>query len=96
MFVKENPNRKKQKKVYPLLYTNMGVSPLHGLILASLRINQIYIKIGKVKIKPYLHQNHSVGYISLYVDCFHLQKQPNYSQCHILYLDLLSPSDIGI
>ena len=41
-------------KVYPLLSTNMGVSPLHGLIVASLRINQIYIKIDKVKIKPYL------------------------------------------
>ena len=34
----------------------MGVSPLHGLIVASLRINQIYIKRDKVKIKPYLHQ----------------------------------------
>ena len=41
-------------QVYPLLSTNMGVSPLHGLIVASLRINQIYIKIDKVKIKPYL------------------------------------------
>ena len=46
-------------KVYPLLPTNVGV--LHGLIVASLRINQIYIKIDKVKIKPYLHQNHSIG-----------------------------------
>ena len=26
-------------QVYPLLYTNLGVSPLHGLIVASLRIN---------------------------------------------------------
>ena len=41
-------------EVYPLLSTNIGVSPLHGLIVASLRINQIYIKIDKVKIKPYL------------------------------------------
>ena len=24
----------------------------------SLRTNQIYVKIDKVKIKPYLHQNH--------------------------------------
>ena len=48
-------------QVYPLLYTNVRVSPLHGLIVASLRINQIYIKIDKVKIKPYLHQNHSIG-----------------------------------
>ena len=40
-------------QVYPLLSTNIGVSPLHGLIVASLRINQIYIKIDKVKIKPY-------------------------------------------
>ena len=46
---------------YPLLSTNMGVSPLHGLILASLRTSQIYIKIDKVKIKPYLHHNHSIG-----------------------------------
>ena len=42
-------------QVYPLLSTNIGVSPLHGLIVASLRINQIYIKIDKVKIKPYLY-----------------------------------------
>ena len=41
-------------QVYPLLSTIMGVSPLHGLIVASLRISQIYIKIDKVKIKPYL------------------------------------------
>ena len=41
-------------RVYPLLSENMVVSPLHGLIVASLRINQIYIKIDKVKIKPYL------------------------------------------
>ena len=46
---------------YPLLSTNVGVSPLHGLIVASLRINQIYIKIDKVQVKPYLHQNHSIG-----------------------------------
>ena len=42
---------------YPLLSTNVGVLPL--LIIASLRINQIYKKIDKVKIKPYLHQNNS-------------------------------------
>ena len=48
-------------QVYPLLSTNMGVSLLHELIVASLRINKIYIKIDKVKIKPYLHQNHSIG-----------------------------------
>ena len=48
-------------QVYPLLSTSMGVSPLHGLIAASLRISQIYMKIGKVKIKPYLHPNHSIG-----------------------------------
>ena len=41
-------------QVYSLLSTNVGVSPLHGLIVASLRINQIHIKIDKVKIKPYL------------------------------------------
>ena len=39
----------------------MGVSPLHGLIAASLRINKIYIKIDKVKINPYLHHNHSLA-----------------------------------
>ena len=38
-----------------------GVSPFYGLIVASLRINQFYIKIDKVKTKPYLHQNHSMG-----------------------------------
>ena len=37
---------------YPLLSANVGVSPLYGLIVASLRINQTYIKIDKVKIKP--------------------------------------------
>ena len=44
---------------YPLLSTNVGVSLL--LIVASLRINQIYIKLDKVKIKPYLHQNSSIS-----------------------------------
>ena len=34
---------------YPLLSTNVGVSLLYGLIVASLRINQIYIKIDKLK-----------------------------------------------
>ena len=48
-------NTYKPEKVYPLLYTKVGVSPLHGLIVASLRIRQIYINIYKVKIKPYLH-----------------------------------------
>ena len=38
---------------------NVGVSLLYGLILASLRINQIYIKTDQVQVKPYLHQNHS-------------------------------------
>ena len=37
-------------QVYPLLSTNMGVSHLHGLIVASLRINQIYIKIDKIRL----------------------------------------------
>ena len=41
-------------QVYPLLSTNIGVSPLHELIVASLRINQIYIKQDNVKINPYL------------------------------------------
>ena len=40
----------------PLLSTNVGVSPLYGIIVASLRINKIYTKIYKIKIKPYLHQ----------------------------------------
>ena len=48
-------------KVYSLLSTNMGVSPLHGLTVASLGINQIYTKIDKVKIKPYLNHNKHIG-----------------------------------
>ena len=44
---------------YTLLSTNVRVSPL--LIAASLRIKQIYIKIDKVKTKPYLHQNNSIS-----------------------------------
>ena len=48
-------------KVYSLLSTNMGVSPLHGLTVASLGINQIYTKIDKVKIKPYLNHNNYIG-----------------------------------
>ena len=48
-------------QVYPLLSTNMGVLLLHGLIVDSLRIKQIYIKLDKVQGKPYLHQNHSIG-----------------------------------
>ena len=46
---------------YPLLSTKVGVLLLHVFIVASLRINKIYIKIGKVKIKPYLHQNSSIS-----------------------------------
>ena len=46
---------------YLLLSTSVGVLPMHVLIVASLRINQIYIKIDKVKIKPYLHQNNSIS-----------------------------------
>ena len=44
-----------------ILPTNVGVLPLHGLIVASLRTNQIYIKRDKVKIKPYIHHNRSIG-----------------------------------
>ena len=83
-------------QVYHLLTINVGVSLLHGLIVAKIRINKIYTQIDKVKVKPYLHQNHSIGYISLFVDCFHLQEQPNSSQCHILYLDLFCLCDNGI
>ena len=46
---------------YTLLSTNVGVLPLHVLSVASLRINQIYIKIDKGKIKSYLHQNNSIS-----------------------------------
>ena len=46
---------------YLLLYTNVGVSHLHGLIAARLRTNQIYRKIDKVKIKLYLQKNYSIG-----------------------------------
>ena len=35
---------------YPLLSTNVVVSPLHGLIVATLIINEIYLKLDKVKI----------------------------------------------
>ena len=38
-----------------------GVSLLQGLVVASLRINQIYKKIDKVKAKPYLHRYHFIG-----------------------------------
>ena len=48
-----------------------GVSLLHGLVVASLRINQIYKNL-------------------------HLQKQPNSSQCHILYLDSFCLSNNSI
>ena len=48
-------------QVYRLLSRDVGVSLLHGLLAASLRINQTYIKIDKVKIKPYLQQNHFIG-----------------------------------
>ena len=83
-------------QVYPLLSTNVGESPLHGLIVAHFRINQIYIKTDEIKMKPYLHQNHSIGYVSLFVDFFHLQKQPNSSQCHMLYDNLFYLSNNGI
>ena len=48
-------------QVYYLLQTNVGVSALRGLIVASLRINHIYIITDKVETKPYLHQNHFIG-----------------------------------
>ena len=83
-------------QVYPLLSTNVGESPLHGLIVAHFRINQVYIKTDEIKMKPYLHQNHSIGYISLFVDFLHLQKQPNSSQCHMLYDNLFYLSNNGI
>ena len=83
-------------QVYPLLSTNVGESLLHGLIVAHFRINQIYIKTDEIKMKPYLHQNHSIGYVSLFVDFFHLQKQPNSSQCHMLYDNLFYLSNNGI
>ena len=83
-------------QVYPLLSTNVGESPFHGLIVAHFRINQIYIKTDEIKMKPYLHQNHSIGYVSLFVDFFHLQKQPNSSQCHMLYDNLFYLSNNGI
>ena len=83
-------------QVYPLLSTNVGESPLHGLIVTHFRINQIYIKTDEIKMKPYLHQNHSIGYVSLFVDFFHLQKQPNSSQCHMLYDNLFYLSNNGI
>ena len=73
-----------------------GVSPFHGLIVASLRINQFYVKLDKVKTKSYLHQNHSICQIFLFVNCFHLQEQPNSSQCHILHFDLFCLSNNGI
>ena len=38
-----------------------GVSPFYGLLVASLRVNQFYIKIDKLKIKPYLQQVHSIA-----------------------------------
>ena len=77
-------------QVYHLSSTYIGVSPLHGLIAASLRISQIYIKIDKAKIKPYLHYNHSIGY------SFYLQKHPDSSQYYIFCLDLFCLSDNGI
>ena len=44
-----------------LIIHKCGVSLLQGLIVASLKIDKIYIKIDKVRIKLYLHQNHSIG-----------------------------------
>ena len=44
-----------------LIIHKCGVSLFHGLNVASLTINQIYIKIYKVKIKSHLHQNRSIG-----------------------------------
>ena len=35
---------------YPLLSANVAVSPLHGFIVATLIINEIYLKLDKVKI----------------------------------------------
>ena len=46
--------------LFPLLSTNVGVLPLYGLIAASRIRNQIYIKLDKVKIKPYLYQKYFI------------------------------------
>ena len=45
-----------------LYYPQMlGVSTFYGFIVASFRVNQIYIKIvDRVEMKAYLHQNHSI------------------------------------
>ena len=47
---------------YPEMWAyHPSMGALSPFIVARLRINQIYIKIGKVKIKPNLHQNHAIG-----------------------------------
>ena len=33
---------------YPILFSNVGLSPFYGLIVASLRTNQLYMKVDKV------------------------------------------------
>ena len=70
IYVNKNQHSRSQR-LFPnlsFIIRKSGVSLLHGL---SLRINKIYIKIDKYKIKPYLYKNHSIGYISLFVDCFY-------------------------
>ena len=36
---------------FPLLSSNVGLSPFYGLIVASLRTNQFYMKVDKVNSK---------------------------------------------
>ena len=75
--------------MFSFIIRRCGAIHLYGLIVASLLIKQICKIIRKTKIKPYLHQDHAIGQVFLFVDCFHSQKQPKApSHCHILYFDL--------
>ena len=61
MYVNKNQQQCWSPGLSFIIHKWEGLLLLHGLIVASLRINQINIKTDKVKLKPYLHQNHSIG-----------------------------------
>ena len=62
----------------PFLSTNVGVSPCMGSLLPAENKTNLYIKIDKMKIKPYLQQNHATASIHKSAT---LETPRNHSNC---------------
>ena len=62
---------------------------------SQLRKKQIHIKADRIKMKLYLHQNHTIGYVFVFVDRFNSQDKHNSFQRHTFNLDLFCLGDNG-